>query len=195
MGKTRLNKDVVIVWGLMGGSVLLIAVAMLPGLMTSYRPSVERKPDTSLKTIVSAQEEFRRTDSDGDGIRPFWRADVTGLYTSRPGGDPAKPILKLIELSVAVADDRPHNNDIEQYSVRSPKAGYWFLTIRHADEQVPAPDRYAVIAFPEKYPESGRYTFIVDERKDIFRADLGHSRGIEVFPTPAELKTKWSKVD
>jgi hypothetical protein len=195
MGKTRLNKDVGIVWGLMGGSVLLIAAAMLPGLMTTYRPSVERKPDTSLKTIIAAQEEFRLKDLDGDGVRQFWRADVAGLYTLRPRSDPAKPILKLIELSVACADDRPQNNDLEQYAVRAPKAGYWFRAIRHADEKSPSPDRYAVIAIPSTYPEPARYTLVVDERRDIYRMDLGHGRGLEVFPTPAELKTKWSKLD
>ncbi len=195
MGKSRLKRDRVIIWGLTGVYVLVIGAIALPGLFHSQTTSNERRPETSLRTIVSAQDEFRSKDSDGDGIRQFWRADVTGLYTSRPGGDPAKPIIKLIELSVAVADDRPHNNDLEKYAVRSPKAGYWFRAIRHADEKVPAPDRYAAIAFPAKYPESGRYTFVVDERKNIYRADLGHSRGLDVFPTPAELKTKWSKLD
>jgi hypothetical protein len=195
MGKTRLNKVRILVWSATGLFVLLAGITVMPVLFGGYRPSNERRPDTSLKTIVSAQEEFRRMDSDGDGIRQFWRADVTGLYTLRPGGDPAKPIIKLIELSVACADDRPQNNDLEQYAVRSPKAGYWFRAIRHADEKLPSPDRYAAIAFPERYPESGRCTFIVDERKDIYRMDLGHGHGIEIFPTPAELKTKWSKLD
>ena len=114
MGEARLAKRIglrIAIWGF----VVAFGALLLPGLFQSRRTSYERRPETSLKTIVSAQEEFRSKDSDGDGIRQFWRADVTGLYTSRPGGDPAKPIIKLIELSVACADDRPHNNDLEQF--------------------------------------------------------------------------------
>jgi hypothetical protein len=175
-------------------AVVAFGALLLPGLFQSQRTSDERRPETSLKTIIAAQEDFRSKDRDEDGIRQFWRPDVTGLYVVRPGGDLAKPVIKLIELSVACADDRPRTS-IEQYAVRCPKAGYWFRAIRHADETALSPDRYAVIAFPAKYPDSGRDTFVVDERKDIYRMDLGHGRGIEVFPSPAELKAKWSKLD
>jgi len=194
MVKARLNKDLFITWSLMGGCVLLVAAGAFRGLLMTPCTSFERRPDTSLKTIISAQEEFRSKDVDSDGIRQFWRADVAGLWTFRPGLDPQKPPIKLIELSVACADDRPLT-DIEQYTPRSAKAGYWFRAIRHADEKAMSPDRYAVVAFPAVYSDDYRYTLVVDERKDIYRMDLGHGRGIEVFPSPAELKTKWSKLD
>jgi hypothetical protein len=194
MVEARLNSDVKIVWGLMGSAVLFIAAMVLPGLMTGYRPSDERNWVTSLKTLIEAQEKFRYRDADADGIHQYWRADIAGLYAVHPGNDAAKDPIKLIELSVASADDRPRT-DIERYAVRSAKAGYRYRAIRHEDENVPAPDRYAAICFPEHYPNPSRYTFIVDERRDIYRMDLGHGRGLEVFPTPAELKTKWSKLD
>jgi hypothetical protein len=178
------------VWGF----VIALGALALPGLFRGQRTSDERKPDTSLKTIVSAQQEFRSKDVDSDGRRQFWRADVAGLWTFRPGHDPQKPPIRLIELAVACPDDRPLT-DIEQYATRSAKAGYWFRAIRHADEKGMSPDRYAVVAFPALYSDDHRYTLVVDERKDIYRMDLGHGRGIEVFPTPAELKTKWSKLD
>src|SRR3954469_2351933 len=61
----------------------------------------ERNPSTSLKSITSAQADFRANDRDGDGVNQFWRADIAGLYALAPGGGPA---MRLIELSVAAAD-------------------------------------------------------------------------------------------
>lgn len=56
---------------------------------------------TTLKTISSAQADFRVNDRDGDGVNQFWRADIAGLYALAPGGGPA---IRLIELSTAAAD-------------------------------------------------------------------------------------------
>jgi hypothetical protein len=192
MGKTRLNLSIVGV--LMGACVLLIAVIAMPTLTQDRSATNERNASTSLRILTSAQTDFRANDRDGDGVDQFWRPDIAGLYTLKSRTRPEHGAIKLIELSIASADDRPVS-DLSPDAVRSPKAGYWFRAIHHADEKIPAPDRYAATAFPAKYPESGRYTLIVDERRDIYRLDLGHGRGLEVFPTAAELKTKWSKLD
>jgi type II secretory pathway pseudopilin PulG len=194
MGKAQLNKNMTILWSLMGGSVLIIAIIALPSLAVSNQHSDERNASSSLRTLTSAQEDFRANDRDGDGVHQFWRADIAGLYTLKSRTCPDNGPIKLIELSIASADDRSVS-DLTPYAVRSAKAGYWYRGIRHADEKTPSPDRYAIIAFPEKYPESGRFTIITDENKDIYRSDLGHGRGIEVFPTPTELRSKWSKLD
>jgi hypothetical protein len=194
MVQARLNKPGIIVWSSTGVLILFAGIAMLPTLTQGYRATDERNALGSLKTLTSAQADFRANDRDGDGVNQFWRADVAGLYTLKSRTCPENGAIKLIELSIASADDRPVS-DLNPYAVRSAKAGYCFRAIRHEDEKTPSPDRYAIIAFPEKYPESGLYTFVVDERNDLYRMDLGHGRGIEVFPTPAELKTKWSKLD
>jgi hypothetical protein len=154
--------------------------------------SGERNPSTMLKTIASAQADFRANDRDGDRVNQFWRADVAGLYALAPGGGPA---IKLIELSLALADDRP-KADLMPYGVPSMKAGYWYRSIRHADEDPKAldPNRFAYCAFPDS-PSAGKYIFIVDENNTIFRAVAGGRRGIDVFPTEEELKTSWSKLD
>jgi len=152
----------------------------------------ERNPSTSLKTITSAQADFRANDRDGDGVNQFWRADIAGLYALAPSGGPA---IRLIEGSVALADARPLF-DLTREGKRAPKAGYWYRAIRHTDEQtLDAALRFAAVAYPADYPKSGKYTFIVDENNTIYRCDLGHGRGIEVYPAEDELRAKWAKLD
>lgn len=152
----------------------------------------ERSASTTLKTLTTAQADFRANDRDGDRICQFWRADVAGLYVLAPNGGEA---IKLIELSAAAADDRPRTN-IQKWAVKSSKAGYWFRAIRHVDEdpKAPDPDRFAFCAFPDT-PSAGKYLFIVDETNTIYRSEAKGRRGIEVFPDDAELRTQWSKVD
>jgi hypothetical protein len=150
------------------------------------------RPTSMIKEICSAQADFRANDRDGDGVNQFWRADIAGLYALR---NPREGFpIKLIELSVAAADDRPVS-DMTPYAVRSAKAGYWYRAIRHSGETTPDPNRFAAECHPADYPKSGRYTFIVDENNTIFRADLGHGRGIDVYPTDEELEKQWSKLD
>jgi hypothetical protein len=193
-------------WGVTAGLILaaLLAGVVLPAfdfdfdcrscwLFERHRHhSGERNPSTSLKTITSAQADFRANDRDGDGINQFWRADIAGLYALAPGGGPA---MRLIELSVAAADDRPMLS-IAPYAKPAPYHGYWYRTLRHADEAViDAKLRFAAECHPADYPKSGRYTFIVDENNTIFRCDLGHGQGLGMYPTDDGLKAKWARLD
>jgi len=152
----------------------------------------ERFPMVMLKTITSAQADFRSNDRDGDGVNQFWRADIAGLYALAPEGGPA---IRLIEEGVALADDRPLY-EIAATDGRKPYHGYWFRSIPHAEEKkIDAETRFAAMCHPADYPRSGKYTFIVDENNTIYWADLGHGQGVGVFPTDEELKEKWAKVD
>lgn len=145
----------------------------------------------SLKTLAAAQADFRERDRDGNGKKDFWRKDVAGLFTLIPAGG-TEPI-KLIEVSVAAADERPVS-PFEKYASRGPKNGYWFRAIRHADEKEPDPDRFAACAFPSKYPELGRWTFILGESNMVCKKDLGHGRGVETYPVDP-VKEGWLRLD
>src|SRR5213592_4255451 len=57
-----------------------------------------------LKTLTSAQADFRAGDRDANGVEDFWVKDVAGLYTT-PGVD--KQQIRLIELKLALADEHP----------------------------------------------------------------------------------------
>src|SRR6185295_535530 len=91
--------------------IAIIAAIAIPGLLSSQRASNERNASTSLKTLTSAEADFRANDRDWNHVNDFWTADVKGLYTmtsSAVAGNTANsttdPSIKLIELSVASAD-------------------------------------------------------------------------------------------
>jgi len=118
----------------------IVAVLAVPGLLSYQRPSRERHFSSSLKTLASAEADFRANDRDWNHVNDFWTADVKGLYTMTSaavaGGQPNRttdPSIKLIELSVASADADGtfhsaggENIDLNQFAVPSAKAGYWF---------------------------------------------------------------------
>ena len=167
-------------------SVKSVCTPLIPG----QRASNERTAATSLKTLASAQADFRANDRDGDGVRQFWRGDVAGLYAlSPPGGSP----IRLIELDVAAADDRPLPGSARGVPRRT-FHGYRFRAIRHADEDpnCPDPNRFAYVAYPAR-PGAGKYMFIIDENNSIRRCVAEGDRGIDVFPTDDELKSKWGR--
>lgn len=114
---------------------------------------------------------------DENGIPDYWRGDVSGLYALENGGE----AIKLIELSVAGADHRPIT-DIARYTIRGPKTGFWFRAIRFADEKVPDPGRFAFCCFPEAYGPGIRSHYIISQDNVVFKKDLGHGKGIDVYP-------------
>ncbi len=180
---------------LLGIAGLLVAVGavLIPGYLSTDRGPTEPSPSRLLKALASAEADFRANNRDGSGKRAFWRADVTGLYTLEP---PGRPAIKLIDLYLAAADDRPQGEALSKYAVRAARSGCWFRAIRHADED-PArldPNRFAFCAFPD-YPAANKYMFIVDESNRIFRAPALGRRGIEVYPTQAQLEKEWTRVD
>src|SRR5689334_14073176 len=90
--------------------IAIIAAIAIPGLLSSQRASNERNASTSLKTLTSAEADFRANARDWNHVNAFWTADVKGLYTMTTAAVTGKsngttdPLIKLIELSVASAD-------------------------------------------------------------------------------------------
>src|SRR5262245_65213488 len=91
--------------------IAIIAAIAIPGLLSSQRASNERNASTSLKTLSSAEADFRANDRDWNHVNDFWTANIAGLYTMTStavtGNSPnstTDPSIKLIELSVASAD-------------------------------------------------------------------------------------------
>src|SRR6185436_6133912 len=113
-------------------------------------------------------------------------------YALAPKGSPA---IKLIELNLAAADDRPLPH-LQEFAVSSAAGGYWYRAMRHADEDPKSldPNRFAFCAFPDS-PSAGKYIFVVDENNTIFRMLANGRRGIDVFPTEEQLKAEWAKLD
>ena len=123
--------------------IAITAAIAIPGLLSSQRASNERNASTSLKTLTSAEADFRANDRDWNHVNDFWTGDVKGLYTMTsyavPGNknDSTDPAIKLIELSVASADTDKNFNpaagencDLSTFAVSSPKAGYWYMSLQ-----------------------------------------------------------------
>jgi len=180
----------VVFWCILGlGLVTMAVVSPLFPAVREYRRSPQ-PPEAAIRTILNAQADFRANRRNGDSTPKFWRADIAGLYALAPGGGPA---IKLIEVSLAAADERPRT-DLKD-APRAPKEGYWYRAIRHANEDSQAldPNRFAYCAFPES-PERG-VLYVVDERQTVYRTEARARRGIEVFPSDEELRRQWNKVD
>jgi prepilin-type N-terminal cleavage/methylation domain-containing protein len=126
--------------------IAVIAAIAIPGLLAAMRSANERSAATSLKTISTAQADFRSNDRDWNKVNDFWTFNVAGLYTmtscavagSAGASGTADPAIKLIELSMASADSEgnaPNTTaggeyaSLSNFAVSSPKASYWFIAL------------------------------------------------------------------
>jgi prepilin-type N-terminal cleavage/methylation domain-containing protein len=182
--------------------VIIVGLAgvMIPSLMPSCRGyNGERNASTSLKTLTSAEADFRANDRDWNHINDFWTGDVKGLYTLTSaavrGAQPSStldPSIKLIELSVASADADStffsaggENVPLTSYAVPSAKAGYWFVALNsdlssgkgyRQDTGGDLPmgkchndSMFGFVAFPDS-PSAGKYVYLVNQDNTIYRA-------------------------
>lgn len=121
--------------------IAIIAAIAIPGLLAAQRASNERNASASLKTITTAEADFRSNDRDGDRQSNFWVRDIYALFAltpssngtaNGPGGTNVAAMVKLIEPSVAAADITgiaPVTGCVgtaSAISVWSPKASYGY---------------------------------------------------------------------
>ena len=151
--------------------------------------SNERNAAGMIKTLASAEADFRGNDRDGDGVQEFWTGDVASLYYQFGG---------LIERGMADADARA-------LSGRPPVAyqGYYFAVMEWHEGDEPRvhltakprhPTRFAFCAYPVKYGVTGRNTFIINEGNTVF---WSHTNGepVDTWPTDQDRRTQWALGD
>ena len=126
--------------------IAIIAAIAIPGLLSSQRASNERSASTSLKTLSTAEADFRANDRDWNHVNDFWTYNVAGLYTmtscavatSAGAAGTTDPAIKLIELSVASADSEGGAPNtvaggeyaaLSTFAVSAAKAGYWYIAL------------------------------------------------------------------
>ena len=61
--------------------IAIIAAIAIPGLLSSQRAANERNASTSLKTVSTAQADFRSNDRDWNHVNDYWTYNLAGLYT------------------------------------------------------------------------------------------------------------------
>ncbi len=130
--------------------IAIIAAIAIPGLLAAQRASNERNASASLKTLTTAEADFRSNDRDGNRINDFWTVDVFALYglipltggATAPSGDVtvATNIIKLIEPSIAGADMDSDHGEYDNITfgasvvTGSPKAGYIYQKFEFQDD-------------------------------------------------------------
>lgn len=118
------------------------------GLLMSKLESNERNAATSLKAVVTAEENLKGNDIDRNGIGDYWTADLSGLYWIVMTAT-EKPTACLSDLGMVYADlytffdaggtfrgidmDADGVPDTEYMlpagMPRAPKAGYWYQAL------------------------------------------------------------------
>lgn len=128
------------------------------------------------KTYAEAQDIYRRSDYDGDGILEYAQSGSGdySLYEVHAGqGD-----LTLIDGAMAQA-----------FSGQKPKCGYYFkilfaqgssapcgstsYLVGRADGQVDMRKGYALVSWPAEYDRNGAATFIINHHGTVYQKDLG----------------------
>src|SRR5262245_3523532 len=148
-------------------------VFLLAGLFSMATPLIfstgrnysERYSSSSIRTMASAEADFRANDRDWNHFNDFWTGDVAGLYGIvpakltdeekeryktlsflMPDNDGTTPI-KLIELSTALADGNPIANAYPPvngvFGTAAPKGEGWYAALR-ADRSVSPPEPYGM---------------------------------------------------
>jgi prepilin-type N-terminal cleavage/methylation domain-containing protein len=183
--------------------IAIVAAIAIPGLLASQRASNERSASASLRTLTTAIHDFRAGDRDGNKVSDFWVGDIAGLYGICPPD--TTDMIKLVDLAVAGGDHNAVDQGVTApaptpttgcytgqayYAVRSPKAGYWFRSMRTDDNGLAygiastsatgltgAYFNLSKFAY-EAYPDSraaGRNVFVVSETHTVMKRGLIHS--------------------
>lgn len=163
------------------------ALLLLAGCGPSYFEN-ERAASAALKTLASAQADFRGNDRDGNKIQDFWTGDVSSLYYLTPRGSD-EPI-KLIEQGIADADpSRPG---------ATPYRGYWFAALEKDEEGNELRtdtkgegtegklsynhSKFGFVAYPAESKVTGLAVFYLNEGNTIFKNTTGKAP-LKKFPS------------
>ena len=139
--------------------IAIIAAIAIPGLLAAQRSSNERNASASLKTVATAEADFRSNDRDNDRSQNYWVGNLYGLFalcpstngSATPTGANIDPTLmiKLVEPSLATADGNVAATTIGAVTVGaavgtlSPKASYVYRSF--AQYMTAAATNYATL--------------------------------------------------
>ncbi len=206
----------------------------IPLMDSATRAAHERGAAATLKTLAGAEIDFKSNDRDGTRVKDYWTGDVAGLHTlALTGSSGARPPLKLIDPTIAAADTAPlaagaaggRAQPITLFRKQGPKAGYWFYAMVNDSSVIPNAvyrqntggtpsmgavhnlDRFAFLAYPDRYPTEGRNAFVINEAGVAWKRDpnasIRSTSGIPPtapasdwrnWPTEETLRTSWGRM-
>jgi hypothetical protein len=174
----------------------------LPVEARRQRAMNERSAYTALKTLSSANADFRANDRDWNRVLDFWTGDIAGLYSTLSSGQP----IALLPRALAEADASPLTPLVPR---PIPYHGYYFTALS-ADGQESPPEPYrqdtdgksgkvhhlrkfGYCAYPAEPGITGKYVYIINENNTVLRRD-NLTPPPKNWPSDSELQSGWGKV-
>jgi hypothetical protein len=145
---------------------------------------------------TDAQEEYRRNDWNGDGVKEYATRGLStpgkhdGLYWASLPGEPESPL----------------GPDFADAKVGQPYHGYLYRILTAQGKNAPGgakdyikgghmTEGYALVAWPAKYDDTGVMTFIVNQDGVVYQKNLGPKTDAEVRAIKAfDPDSTWQKV-
>jgi prepilin-type N-terminal cleavage/methylation domain-containing protein len=156
--------------------IAIIAAIAIPNLLRSRMAANESAAIAACKTFAEAQDIYRRTDWDSDGVLEYSLA-ISGnnsLYEKNSGSGN----LTLVDAAFATAEGQP--------GTAQPKAGYVFTVLTGQGANAPGGTKtyvvganmtlgYACGATPASYDGTGRNSFQINNTGTVYQKDQGSS--------------------
>lgn len=155
----------------------------------------ERLAELTLKTIRMAQDTFKNSDMDRNGVADYWTRDVAGLHSMKDRSDSE---IVLIDPATAAADVSGARNYASLAQGAMPKHGYWFQALTRdpdGDAYAADPDkdgkswtnetRWGVAAYPAAHGVTGNSTFLITEEGTIWKKETGGEAVVACPKDPA----------
>jgi hypothetical protein len=184
-----------------GTGFLVVAAAVAIPTLTGFRPGGaaggiagnEMIAEVSLQFIRQAEETFKNSDSDANGVADYWTRDVAGLHSIK---DRSGQAIFLIDPATAAADPE----GAPRYKLTpAPKNGYYYrMMVSDPDGEVYQKDegktnktKYGVVAYPAAPGETGRFTFITKESGKTWKKDT-QGRPVDRWPGKDPAQDGWT---
>jgi len=155
--------------------IAIVAAIAIPSLLRSKLEANHTAAAATLRVIASAQSNFRRMDSDGDG-QPNYATHLRDLYYAK---DTSGQPIQLIDRGLADADASAGGG--------IPRNGYLFADLA-TDASGNPYDRqndFAVCAWPAAYNRTGLYTYVIDATGSVYCSDLAAGAPLTQYPETA----------
>ncbi|GMV81160.1 MAG: hypothetical protein AMXMBFR7_23440 [Planctomycetota bacterium] len=169
--------------------IAIIAAIAIPNLLRSRQAANESAAIAACKEFSSAQEVYRRTDWDSDGVLEYSTSTsgANSLYTKDVSGD-----VELVDLAFSRAQGDP--------STTPPKAGYVFSVLTGQGTNAPGGSKsyvvnsnmiagYGLSAIPHLYDATGRNSFQINGSGTVYQRDRGMSQNSHL--TVFDPDTAW----
>ena len=148
--------------------------------------------EVSLQFIRNAQETFKNSDSDGNGVPDYWTRDVAGLHSLK---DRSGQAIFLLDPGTAAADP----DGAARYNLApAPKNGYFYkMMVSDPDGEAYQKDdgktnktKYGVVAWPAVPGATGKFTFITNESGKVWKKDT-QGKPVDKWPGKDPSKEGW----